>query len=265
VALGAAEVFVARMTSEELDAVLRGALRVAVLLPVGAIEPHGPHLPLDTDVIISRSAAARAVPLLRAQGVHALVAPEVAYGVTECASGFAGAASVPAPALAGYLCAVVAGWLSNGAAHVGVVSNHLEPAHDETVRAVAASFAAGRASVATPLSRRWARTLSEEFKRGACHAGEYETSIVLAVDAASVRSEIASRLPPVDISLSEKLRAGVATFRGMGLERAYAGSPARASAVHGDEMLDRLAAMVAGEVMDAMGIPPAKRSGGGEP
>jgi hypothetical protein len=39
----------------------------------------------------------------------------------------------------------------------------------------------------------------------------------------------------------------------MGLTRAYAGAPARASAAHGNEMLDRLAAMVAGEILAAMG------------
>jgi len=37
-----------------------------------------------------------------------------------------------------------------------------------------------RASVASPLERRFARLLSDEFKRGECHAGQYETSIVLA-------------------------------------------------------------------------------------
>jgi creatinine amidohydrolase len=246
------EVFVARMTTEELAAVLRGAAPVAVLLPVGAIEPHGPHLPLDTDVVISRAAAARAVTRLRARGVHALVAPEVAYGVTQCATGFAGAASVPAPALRDYLRGVIEGWIANGVAHVGVVSNHLEPEHDAAVREVARSLPAGLASVATPLAKRWARTLSDEFKRGACHAGEYETSIVLAAEPASVRERIAGSLPAVEVSLSEQLRSGVGTFREMGLERAYAGAPARASAAQGEEMLERLAEMVACEVLEAM-------------
>jgi creatinine amidohydrolase len=49
------------------------------------------------------------------------------------------------------------------------------------------------------------------------------------------------------------LRAGKKTFVEMGLTRAYAGAPARASAAHGNEMLDRLAAMVAGEILAAMG------------
>lgn len=248
--------FAARLTTDELDAMLRAGPPVVVLLPVGAIEPHGPHLPLDTDVIISRGAARRAARALSARGVRALVAPDVSYGVTRCARGFAGAAGVPPQALASYLSGVIAGWLDNRVAHVCVVSNHLEPEHDATVRAVVATFGPGQASAATPLARRWARTLSDEFKRGACHAGEYETSIVLAEAPASVREERASALPGVDISLSEKLRAGIMTFLEMGMARAYAGDPARASAAHGEEMLARLAEMVAGEVADAMGLPP---------
>ncbi|HEU4365190.1 MAG TPA: creatininase family protein, partial [Candidatus Krumholzibacteria bacterium] len=226
---------------------------LCILIPVGAIEPHGPHLPLDTDLIISRAAAVRAVPLLRAAGVNAFVAPEAPYGVTECARDFAGAVSVPAADVAGYLRAVAVGWLRAGAAHACLVNNHLEPAHDAAVRAAVADLPAGRASAATPLERRFARTLSDEFRRGACHAGEYETSIVLAVSPASVRESLRRTLPEVDISLSDNLRRGVERFADMGLARAYAGAPARASAAHGDEMLARLAAMIDVTVRETLG------------
>jgi creatinine amidohydrolase len=248
------ESLVARMTSDELAAAIAAKEPVAIMIAVGAVEPHGPHLPLDTDLVISRAAAARARARLRAGGVNGLIAPDVAYGVTECAAGFAGAAGVTAEALDAYLGAVVAGWLANGVAHVCLVSNHLEPAHEATVRAVVSRFPTPRASAATPLSRRWARTLSDEFKRGACHAGEYETSIVLAADPDAVRRQLMASLPEVDVSLSEKLKAGTTRFRDMGLDRAYAGAPARASAAHGDEMLARLSEMVAVEILSAMGL-----------
>ena len=143
--------------------------------------------------------------------------------------------------------------MGNGIAHVCVVSNHLEPAHERTVRGVVARFPSRQASAATPLARRWARTLSDEFKRGACHAGEYETSIVLAAHADAVRTDVLAMLPDVDVSLSDMLKAGKERFRDMGLDRAYAGAPARASAAHGEEMLARLADMVVGEILEAMG------------
>jgi creatinine amidohydrolase len=185
--------------------------------------------------------------------VRGLVAPDVAYGVTDCARDFAGAAGVGAAAFSAYLREVVAGWLGTGASHVSVVNNHLEPAHDAAVRAAVAEFPPARVSVACPLARRWGRTLSDEFKRGACHAGEYETSIVQAANPEAVREDIRAALPDVDVSLSERLAAGIVTFRAMGLERAYAGAPARAHAAHGVEMIERLGEMVATEVLEAIG------------
>jgi creatinine amidohydrolase len=142
---------------------------VVALVPVGSVEPHGPHLPLDTDTRISEAAADRAAERLRAAGLATLTAPSVPYGVTRFAEGFAGAVSVPAEVLTPFLRAVVDGYLEAGFAHVCLVNNHLEPAHDAAVRAAIAGQG-GRASVACPLSRRWARTLSDEFKSGACHA-----------------------------------------------------------------------------------------------
>jgi creatinine amidohydrolase len=240
----------AELTSPALAALVAGARPVVALVPVGSTEPHGPHLPLATDVIISDAACTRAVAALDEAGVTALIAPAVPYGVTECATGFAGAVSVPAAVLTAYLSAVVDGLLAQGVAHVCLVNNHLEPEHDAAVRAAITQTT--RASVACPLARRWARTLSAEFKSGACHAGRYETSIVQAAAPALVDEAARAALPEVPISLSEKLKAGISTFAAMGMERAYAGAPAAATAAEGEEQLARLAEMIVAEVREAL-------------
>jgi creatinine amidohydrolase len=231
-----------------------GGGNLVVLLPVGSVEPHGPHLSLVTDTEISLEAAERAAVRLRGHNLEVVIAPAVAYGVTECAAGFAGAVSIPAEVLTAYLGAVVDGFLASGAAHVCLVNNHLEPAHDRAVRAVAEGRAPARVSVACPLTKKWARTLSDEFKSGACHAGRYETSLVLARDPTLCDESARAKLPEVPISLSEKLKAGVSSFAEMGLERAYAGAPAEGSAAEGEEMYRRLAEMVVGEVLEALGV-----------
>jgi len=242
----------AAMTSTELAEAIAGPAEVVVLVPVGSVEPHGPHLGLAADTVISEGVCQRGADRLDAAGLVALIAPPVAYGVTDCAAGFAGAVSVPAEVLTGFLAAVVDGYLGAGGAHVCLVNNHLEPAHDAAVRAAVAGRG-GRASVACPLTRRWARTLSAEFKSGACHAGAYETSIVLARDPTLVDDEARRALPEVPISLSEALARGVVRFRDMGLDRAYAGAPAAASVAEGERLLDLLGIMVATEVLEALG------------
>ncbi|HWU86108.1 MAG TPA: creatininase family protein, partial [Kofleriaceae bacterium] len=137
-----------------------------------------------------------------------------------------------------------------------LVNNHLEPAHDAAIRAVLAGRE-GKVSVACPLTKKWARTLSDEFKSGACHAGRYETSIVMAAAPELVDEAARQTLPPVPISLSKQLAAGVTTFEAMGMELAYAGDPKAASIEEGERMILRLAEMVVGEVREALGLPVA--------
>lgn len=230
------------------------ALQPVALLPVGSVEPHGPHLPLATDCIISEAACERAAERMEGARVarYALIAPTIPYGVTDYAAGFAGAVSIGAAALTMYVGAVVDALLNAGFVHVCVVNNHLEPAHDVAIRAVATAQRGRRVSIACPLTRRWARTLSAEFKSGACHAGQYETSIVLAAAPALVDDLARVALPAVPISLSDQIAAGRTTFAEMGLTAAYAGAPAAASAEEGRDLIDQLAAMVCAEVEEAL-------------
>jgi creatinine amidohydrolase len=242
------------MTSPELGDLAAGG-RLVILVPVGSLEPHGPHLPLATDTAISEGVCRRAAPALEAVGWQVAVAPPVSYGVTECAAGFPGAMSIPGAALTAFLRAILEECSRLGAAHACLVNNHLEPAHDAAVRAAADGLDPTRVSVVCPLERRFARTLSEEFKRGECHAGRYETALVLAERPGDVDDAMRAHLPEVPVSLSAALRAGVSDFVEMGLSRAYAGDPAAASAEEGEELFERLAAMLVAVVTERLGEP----------
>lgn len=239
----------AGLSTTELKEALASGTSIA-LVPVGSVEPHGPHLPLGTDTIISDVAAERAADSLGELGYFVVIAPPVSYGVTEFSEGFAGRVSVSADVLTAFLASVAEGLLGEGFHHVCFVNNHLEPAHDAAVRAAAERFDSGRVSVACPLERRWGRTLSDEFKRGNCHAGQYETSLVLAAGR-TLRADT-SRLPAIETSLSDGIRAGKLTFRAMGLDAAYTGAPALASREEGEALYDKLAEMIRGTVTDAL-------------
>jgi creatinine amidohydrolase len=251
------ERFLARYTTAQLEQLASGKRGVIALVPVGSTEPHGPHLGLGTDVVISAAACLRAAELLEKRGTMiGVIAQAVSYGVTDCAKGFAGAVSVPAEVLTAYLAAICDGLIASGVRHVCLVNNHLEPAHDAAVRAVLAGRA-GKVSVACPLTKKWARTLSAEFKSGQCHAGRYETSIMMAAAPELVVEPLRTRLPEVPISLSDKLREGVMTFEAMGMQTAYAGDPAAATIEEGEQLIQKLGEMVVGEVLEALGIKPA--------
>lgn len=250
------EKFLARHTTASLYTLLKEGKRpVVALVPIGSTEPHGPHLGLGTDVVISAAACVKACELMEKKGpVAGVIAPAVSYGVTDCAVGFPGAVSIPAGVLTAYVAAICDGLLAQGLRHVCLVNNHLEPAHDAAIRAVVTGRE-GKVSVACPLTKKWAKTLSAEFKSGACHAGQYETSIVMAAAPELVDEAMRTTLQPVPVSLSEKLQAGVTTFTAMGMELAYAGNPAAASIEEGEQLIQRLAEMVIGEIREALGLP----------
>jgi creatinine amidohydrolase len=251
------EKFLARHTTASLEQLVSGKKGVIALVPIGSTEPHGPHLGLGTDVIISAAACLRACELLEKRGTMVgVIAPAVSYGVTECATGFKGAVSIPATVLTQYINAVVDGLLTSGVRHVCLVNNHLEPAHDAAVRAVLEGRDK-KVSYACPLAKKWARTLSAEFKSGECHAGRYETSIVMAAAPELVQESLRVRLSPVPISLSNKLAEGINTFEAMGMELAYAGDPASASIGEGEQLIQKLGEMVVGEILETLGVKPA--------
>ncbi|TYL44845.1 mycofactocin biosynthesis peptidyl-dipeptidase MftE [Nocardioides sp. BGMRC 2183] len=65
-----------------------------VLVPVGATEQHGPHLPLDTDTEIAVAVAEAAAKMLRRRREVVLVAPPIAYGSSGEHQDFAGTISI---------------------------------------------------------------------------------------------------------------------------------------------------------------------------
>src|SRR5690349_13626975 len=99
--------FLARHTTASLQELVAGKRGVIALVPLGAPEPHRPHLGLGTVVIISAAACLRAAELLEKRGTMiGVIAPAVSYGVTGCAAGFSGAVSIPAAVLTQYIAAV---------------------------------------------------------------------------------------------------------------------------------------------------------------
>jgi creatinine amidohydrolase len=196
------------------------------------------------------------VRALREQEICAIAAPHLPYGVTNYAAGFAGAISVTAAVVEGLVRDVCVAYRQAGFSLVCVINHHLEPAHVSAIsRGVDAARAASSGVVfANQLSPRWGRTLSAEFKRGDCHAGSYETSLVLAATRSLVHEEVSAKLAKVPISLSDAIRAGKSTFREMGIEHAYTGAPAEATVEEGNDLYAKLTAMVVGEVTEALGL-----------
>src|SRR5947208_2080312 len=99
----------------------------------------------------------------------------------------------------------------------------------------------------------WAVRLTEEFRSGACHAGQYESSIVLAARPELVRETVRRSLPANPRSLSGAIRAGQTNFEQAGGPRAYFGSPAEARADEGARTIEVLGAILEEAVLAELG------------
>jgi creatinine amidohydrolase len=225
--------------------VLEFAQRKAVaLLPIGSTEAHGPHLPLNVDVVISVEVCRRTAQRLDARGIPCLIFPPVCYAVTEFAASFAGTVSVSRPAALAYLTDVLAGIASHGFKQIGVANHHLEPDHFEMVHQAARDARARTGvAIAVPDHRKKpiGPKLGEEFIRGGSHAGRYETSLMLAAAPRLVREQVRSGLADLPFDLPAAIKAGARNFLECGGKEAYFGSPASASAEEGDRLLELLA------------------------
>jgi len=229
--------------------------RLVCIQPIGSTEPHGPHLPLDTDVTIALAQSRDAATKLGAQGVKVCVLPPLAYGLTRYTDGFEGAISLRPGTLWSILEDVVESLSDQGVRRLVLSNGHLEPEHVQVLRGIATDFAEmtrDEAQVVFPdnTRRRWAETLSDEFRSGDCHAGSYESGIVLAADPAAVRDEARRALPPVEIGLIGKMREGVRSFVQAGASEAYCGDPAAATADEGRAQIGLLGDMIVATVRE---------------
>jgi creatinine amidohydrolase len=208
-----------------------------LLLPLGATEPHGPHAPLSTDTLISVGVCERAAERLAGE-VDVLVLPAVAYGVTRYGAAFPGAVSIREETLAALVSDVRDSLAAQGLTRLVLVNNHFEPEQVGTLRGLGLPL--------LDLTRREnARRLTEEFRAGSCHAGRYETSLVLAHSPGLVDGDRMASLEAKMVDMPAEIRAGRRDFVAMGMDEAYCGSPAEATADEGERTFETLAEMLA--------------------
>jgi creatinine amidohydrolase len=230
-----------------LEAAL-AARPMAAILPLGAIEAHGPHLPVGTDLWIAEAMAEAGIARLGREGTAAVLLPALAYAPAPFADRHAGTLSIRPETLVALLVDIGTAVAHRGIAVLALANAHFDPAQVGALRsAVALLEQSGRLRVVFPdlTRRKLAARLGDEFLSGACHAGRYESSILLACRPELVDEAARLRLPPVPVSLVEAAQRGEKTFIDAGLGQAYCGDPAAASAEEGRALVAELGAILA--------------------
>jgi len=202
-----------------------GGPRPLLVVPVGSCEQHGPHLPLDTDTRIATAVAQGLVDAFTDDGSAAVVlAPALAVSASGEHAGFPGTLSIGTEVFERVVVELVrsADWSSG----VVLVNGHGGNA-DAVQHAVRTLGTEGRRVLSW-----WPRPAG-----GDAHAGETETSLMLAIAPALVRVgaiEVGATAPLA--TLAEQLRrSGVRAVSTNGV----LGDPRGATAAHGRTLLTR--------------------------
>lgn len=191
-----------------------------VLIPVGSIEQHGPHLPLDTDSAI---AVAVAHAVADAISGDVLVAPVVSYGSSGEHQMFAGTSSIGTETLQQFVIELVRS-MSTWAGRIVFVN-----AHGGNIAAISKAVFQ---MVAEQHDVAWVPCATEDVD---LHAGITETSLMLHLRPASVRLDRAA--PGETRSLAEILPQLMSGGVGAVSPNGVLGDPTGATAEHGADVL----------------------------
>src|ERR1700722_17238333 len=149
--------------------------RTVLAIPLGSLEQHGPHLPLDTDTRIAVAVAAGLAA--RCRGITG--APAVAYGGSGEHAGFPGTLLLGHEVLADLLVELVRSARSSFA---GVVLVNAHGGNEDALARAQRCYAAEGDDMLV-----WRATVPD----GDAHAGRTETSLLLAIDPTAVRLSLA--------------------------------------------------------------------------
>ena len=206
--------------------------RTVLILPVGAVEAHGPHLPLGTDGIISLAMAQETVRQLRALQIKGIILPPLDFTVAGFAQAFPGTISFQPATVKAILHDLIQSLNQQGFTKIAIANSHLDPGHLQSLRE-----ADLKVTFPDLTRRKNAQRLTPEFQSGACHAGQFESSIVLRARPHLVKPH---DLPDNPASLVDAIRKHKTTFAEAGGPQAYFGSPRLASAAEGEASLHTL-------------------------
>jgi creatinine amidohydrolase len=103
-----------------------------LLVPLGSVEQHGPHLPLGTDLLYAEHVCEQVARLMTG-----IIAPGLPYGVCRTMRNFPGTVSLSPATFAAMVHEILAEYIRHGARRLALIGGHAEPAQDAAVREAA--------------------------------------------------------------------------------------------------------------------------------
>ena len=240
--------------------------RAVVLLPLGAVEQHGPHLPLLVDWLGAEEIARRIAPHLTRAGYRVVLAPALPYGASPLAERWPGTLSLSRATLARVIVEVVRGLARAGFRRVVLTNYQADGAHLRamaeararlrSVQVLFAGFDPDAGPTSPMVNPRVRALMRSPTPAREWHSGELETSLMLARRPDLVRRSLVRRLPPAWVDVHGALARGARRFEDIAPGGAgYFGWPAAARAATGERVMRLRGALIARALLAALGPP----------
>ena len=174
------------MTTNEIEEGLR--LTQTVIIPIGVMEAHGPHLPVATDTFEAYDSAKRAAGL-----TNVFVAPPIPYGMCRSASGHVGTVGIKGDTLRLLVRDILSSLATSGFRNFILYSGHASSMHLAALEEASESLLKEydiNVAVVSDYHIVKERAASYIETKGDLHAGEIETSRMMYILPKLVKSDL---------------------------------------------------------------------------
>lgn len=164
-----------------------------ILIPTGAIEQHGPHLPVDTDARLATAISERAAE--RVDTALVVVAPAISIGFSPHHLSLSGTLSHRLDTYLSVLSETARGIIDSGFPRVLFVNGHggnSAPLTAVCGELVTDGYPVGAVDYFAPGMAEWRPVLTGRFD-GIGHACEYETALILALGGPDLVERVTAR------------------------------------------------------------------------
>lgn len=224
-----------------------------VIVPLGALEQHGPHLPVEVDATLGEQVALRTARKMDAAGTPTLVLPMLWVGVSEHHMSFGGTVTLDFATYAAVVEGIVRSLARHGFRRIALLNAH---GGNENALRVIADDLTPKLGLPIVQFTYWfaaAKPIAAilETQSGLWHACEAETSMLMAIHPELVATDRMA-LAKADLSsdVSDLVGEGVYRWRTLGSRAASGviGNPEAATAQKGERLFDAISDTLAEKI-----------------
>ena len=231
----------------------KAAQDTMVILPVGSLEQHGPHLPVEVDSVLGETVAIRTAERMGAKGRSALVLPMLWTGLSEHHMSFGGTITLDLSTFNGLIENVCRSVLRHGFRRIVLLNGH--GGNENALRNCTDALSV---SLDTPIVQftYWYAAAEPigailETQKGLSHACEAETSMMMALRRDLVAED---RIPLAKVNrgpdVADLVGDGVYRWRSIASRSSSGvlGNPEAASPEKGERLLDAITSALANKL-----------------